>query len=268
MSEWHADATALRDYAQGRGSDAAAWSVETHLPICATCRDTLGQLLTDHDRTLLAQVRTTLELAPQRRRRATRSVVAEGVLGPWWVWTGLIALTLALLVLVGHAPIGAGPRQFGLSWALLLAPVVPVAMVAGGYALVDVDAAADVSARGGMELALMRAAVVLAVSVTTVFAGLRLSGVVEVAWLLPGLGLSIAAVAIGHWVGVERAAVALTGLWAGLVVAATVPASSLLAPVAPLIAGSGQGAASWAVVIVAALAALIIDGPRHVGSPR
>jgi hypothetical protein len=110
---------------------------------------------------------------------------------------------------------------------LALAPVVPVVGVALSYGphadpLHEIAAATP---RGGLRLLLTRTAAVLAVSLPLLtLAGLLLpaSGAPgAAAWLLPGLALTLASLALAGWVG-SRAATAVTG--GGWCAAVLVPA--------------------------------------------
>lgn len=154
---------------------------------------------------------------------------------------------------------------------LVTAPVLPLAGVALSYGrhadpLYEI---ATATPSGGLRLLLTRAAAVLAVSVPA----LTLAGAVlpvaaggpgAAAWLLPGLALTLGALALGSFVGSRRGAAAVGGAWLAFVVApaaATGPAgAALMAGAAPYFAGSSvQG--GWAAGAVAC--ALLLAARRR-----
>lgn len=257
MSDWHADPAALRDYADGTANAAVAWSVETHLPVCAHCRGLLAHGLSGPERAALAGLRSELVLPPRTGRAGARRAVVDGVLGPWWAWLSLVAVAVGVLWLGGEVPLGRLQHLHGLTWALALSPLVPLAMVATIYAVADRDVATSATPRGGWELLLVRTAAVLAVAVPVVAACLWMSGASVVAWLLPGLGLCLGSLVLGSWVGVERASVGLATAWALVVGLAMQPGSALAAPLAPAINPGTGGGALWLLLIALTTATLL-----------
>jgi hypothetical protein len=249
MHTWHASSRTLREYAAGSLGDAVSWSVEMHLPACSDCRARLAGLLTDADRMELARLRDGLQPARRPvRRPVSRSTALRGVLGPWWAWASLVVSAFAAMTFLGQLPI---PPSVSLSsWAVALAPLVPLSMVATVYALADSDPAAAATPRGGLELALIRTIVVLAIAIPTVTAGMVTAGIGTAAWLLPGLALCAGALALGPVAGMERACVGLAILWGTVVLAAAPP--SELAAAATLIQPAGHVQALWAVALLAA----------------
>ncbi|MGW4024782.1 zf-HC2 domain-containing protein [Streptomyces sp. NPDC005009] len=126
-------------------------------------------------------------------------------------------LPAVLLVAVGAVALarGAGFAD-ARPWLLALAPVVPVAGVALSYGP-HADPMHEITAAtpsAGLRLVLMRTAAVLAVSLPL----LTLAGALlpstdapnAAAWLLPGLALTLASLALAGYVGL-RAATAVTG---------------------------------------------------------
>ena len=246
---WHASARTLREYAAGSLGDAVAWSVEMHLPGCSGCRARLAGLLTDADRMELARLRDGLQPPRQPVRRPVRQAAAlRGVLGPWWVWAGLVVSAFAATTLLGLLP--TPPSAALSSWAVALAPLVPLSMVATVYALADSDPAAAATPRGGLEMALIRTVMVLTMAIPTVTAGMVTAGGGTAAWLLPGLALCAGALALGPAAGIERACAGLAILWGAVVLAAAPP--SELAAAAMLIQPSGDMQAVWAAALLAA----------------
>ncbi|MER7487712.1 zf-HC2 domain-containing protein, partial [Streptomyces sp. NPDC126497] len=158
-----------------------------------------------------ARIRSRTHRWPSAGPRAVRVLWALGpaVRGAW--------LPAVLLVAVGAVALahGAGLAH-ARPWLLALAPVVPVAGVALSYGP-HADPMHEITAAtpsAGLRLVLMRTAAVLAVSLPL----LTLAGALlpspgapnAAAWLLPGLALTLASLALAGYVGL-RAATALTG---------------------------------------------------------
>ncbi|MFD8466285.1 zf-HC2 domain-containing protein, partial [Streptomyces cyaneofuscatus] len=144
---------------------------------------------------------------PPRLSRAARVVWAAGpaLRGAWLV--ALVVVALGAVALSYGAGLGASVRPL----LLVTAPVLPLAGVALSYGL-HADPLYEIATStpsGGLRLLLTRAAAVLAVSVPA----LTLAGAVlpvaaggpgAAAWLLPGLALTLAALALGSFVGGPR----------------------------------------------------------------
>lgn len=230
---WHVDPIAMRAYASGTAPDSVAWSVETHITQCGTCLSTLSHYLTDGDRALLATSRASIRL--DQHRVAGRSetfrfpgalsrrpwpAVRAGVLGPWWAWVGFAVLATILLSVASRLPAWRADADVHTTGLVMLSPVVPVALVAVVYAVADRDPTGESTPRGGLELVLIRAASVLVMTLPLVTLVRAVHGIPSAAWLLPGLGLCMASLAIGTWIGVERAAGGMTAGWVALSVVA------------------------------------------------
>ncbi|MFJ7187278.1 zf-HC2 domain-containing protein [Streptomyces bacillaris] len=198
-----------------------------------------------------------------RLSRAARVLWAAGpaLRGAWAVALGVVVL--GALGLSYGAGLGASVRPL----LLVTAPVLPLAGVALSYGR-HADPLYEVvtsTPSGGLRLLLVRAAAVLGVSVPALtLAGAALppaaGGPGAAAWLLPGLALTLAALALGSFVGSRRGAAAVGGAWALFVVApATVggPAgAALMAGAAPYFSGpavqSGWAAGALACALLLA----------------
>ncbi|MGW5180615.1 zf-HC2 domain-containing protein [Streptomyces cyaneofuscatus] len=159
---------------------------------------------------------------PPRLSRAARVVWAAGpaLRGAWLV--ALVVVALGAVALSYGAGLGASVRPL----LLVTAPVLPLAGVALSYGL-HADPLYEIATStpsGGLRLLLTRAAAVLAVSVPA----LTLAGAVlpveaggpgAAAWLLPGLALTLAALALGSFVGGRRGGGAGGGAGGGVVCA-------------------------------------------------
>ncbi|MER5311070.1 zf-HC2 domain-containing protein [Streptomyces sp. NPDC002773] len=240
-------------YADGTAPEPDAWSLEKHVESCTACAVRVSAAVragaAGH---ALAAVRT--ELLASLGHRPAPAAAAGSPLGRWarlW-WAVGPALRgswlVAVFLVVGGAfglAHGAGFRGAG-GLLLAVSPVLPLAGVAVSYGrhadpLYEITAA---SPSGGLRLLLTRTAAVLAVCVPLLTAGgallPRAAGAPgAAAWLLPGLALTLAALALGSFVGCRAAAATLGGGW-------------LLAVTGPLLdgpdagAGSGSGAAALA----------------------
>ncbi|MET7753677.1 zf-HC2 domain-containing protein [Streptomyces sp. NPDC005389] len=189
----------------------------------------------------------------------------------WWAVGPALrgSWVVAVLLVVGGAfglAHGAGVMA-ARGLLLALAPVLPLAGVAVSYGrhadpLYEITAATP---SGGLRLLLTRTAAVLAVCVPLLTAGGALLPPVAgfpgaAAWLLPGLALTLATLALGSFVGCRPAAATLGGGW---LLAVTGP---LLGPadtaasattLAPYFSGpAAQGGWAAAALACAALLAL------------
>lgn len=201
---------------------------------------------------------------PPRLSRAARVVWAAGpaLRGAWLV--ALVVVALGAVALSYGAGLGASVRPL----LLVTAPVLPLAGVALSYGL-HADPLYEIATStpaGGLRLLLTRAAAVLAVSVPA----LTLAGAVlpvaaggpgAAAWLLPGLALTLAALALGSTAGGRRGAAAVGAAWLAFVVAPAAaggPAgAALMAGASPYFAGPAvqSGWAAGAVACALLLAA-------------
>ncbi|WP_406334520.1 zf-HC2 domain-containing protein [Streptomyces zaomyceticus] len=252
---WHVgDALALR-YAEGAAPETDAWSLEKHVESCASCATRVSAAVrAGAAGPVLAEVRSALltslghrtasaPAAPAERAAAPKSPLGRGARLWWAVGPALRgSWVVAVLLVVGGAyglAYGAGV-QGARSLLLAVSPALPLAGVAVSYGrhadpLYEITAATP---SGGLRLLLTRTAAVLAVCVPLLTAGGALLPPVAgfpgaAAWLLPGLALTLAALALGSFVGCRPAAATLGGGW-------------LLAVTGPLLgqsdAGGGPGA--------------------------
>ncbi|WP_326703533.1 zf-HC2 domain-containing protein [Streptomyces cyaneofuscatus] len=289
---WHVGGELAARYAAGTAAESDAWSLEKHVEACGACAAVVSSAVRAGAETgpLLAGIRaavleravqepresayadTTISTGtgagttgvPPRLSRAARVVWAAGpaLRGAWLVALAVVAL--GAVALSYGAGLGASVRPL----LLVTAPVLPLAGVALSYGL-HADPLYEIATStpsGGLRLLLTRAAAVLAVSVPA----LTLAGAVlpvaaggpgAAAWLLPGLALTLAALALGSFAGGRRGAAAVGAAWLAFVVAPAAaggPAgAALMAGAAPYFAGpavqSGwaAGAAACALLLAA-----------------
>ncbi|MEU5586837.1 zf-HC2 domain-containing protein [Streptomyces chrestomyceticus] len=175
--------------------------------------------------------------------------------GPALRGSWLIAL---LVVCAGAAVLGYGAGFAGARPLLLaLAPVLPVAGVAFSYGpradpMYEIGAA---SPSGGLRLLLTRSAAVLGVSLPLLTAvSALLPGTPGLpaapAWLLPGLALTLGALALGSYVRCRTAAGVVAAGWA----------SAVLLPVIAAQPGGGGGAGTFPVTALAEQLARYLSG--------
>lgn len=215
---WHLPAQTLRGYLAGTVSETAAWSVEAHLAECERCRTLLAQVSAAdgglRQRLDYGWASLAVAIPPQgdvpagTRWREARMLLAGGpaARGAW-----LVACTI---VLVLAAALGLGTSR--VPWLGVVAPLVPLLGVAASYGS-RLDAAHEVIAAtpaGGLRLLLVRTASVLAATTPVALTAGYVSGYGSPApWLLASLALTLASLALGSVLGIERAASVLAGVW-------------------------------------------------------
>ncbi|MFE4618909.1 zf-HC2 domain-containing protein [Streptomyces sp. NPDC056747] len=247
-ADWHVtEALALR-YAEGAATETDAWSLEKHVESCSLCAGRVSAAVrAGAAGPALASVRAEL-LASVGHRPAPVPTVTASPLGRWarlW-WAAGPALRGSWVVAVALVLGGAYALAYGAgfqgarSWLLALSPVLPLGGVAVSYGrhadpLYEITAATP---SGGLRLLLTRAAAVLTACVPLLTAGGALLPPVAgfpgaAAWLLPGLALTLATLALGSFVGCRAAAATVAGGW---LLAVTGP---LLGPAATGPSGTG-----------------------------
>jgi hypothetical protein len=192
-------------------------------------------MIDDIDRRLAANLDAVMGavLAPQRSR-FERALLAARVPERWarvmaatpalrWSWAVAVAVVLIVAASAGDNDWASDDR---LSVMLALAPVLPVAAVAGSFGP-TADRAYEVhlvTPLSGLRLLLLR-------TVTVLMAAIGLSGVaalvapagggwLRVAWLAPSLATTACTLAVGAKWGVNRAGLAVTTAWLTTVVIA------------------------------------------------
>ncbi|MFJ3302397.1 zf-HC2 domain-containing protein [Streptomyces sp. NPDC086549] len=230
---WHASDDLVGRYADGSLPDPDAWSLEKHLEGCVGCAVRVSDAVrATSAAVVLADVRDVVlgaapAPAPTPLPRLARLLWAVGpaVRGAW--------LAAVLVVAVGAVALAyAGGFSGARTLLLAVAPVVPVAGVALSYGK-HADPMHEITTAtpsGGLKLALTRTVAVLAVSLPLLtLAGLLLpaSGAPNAAaWLLPGLALSLASLALAGYVGCRTATAVTGGGWLAAVLTPALTAQS------------------------------------------
>jgi hypothetical protein len=147
----------------------------------------------------------------------TRLVLATPALRRSW----FVALAITVLFALNAAGSGQGPGPERLSMFLALAPLVPLLGVALAFGPgVDRTHAMTVAAPlSGFRLLLIRSLTVVAVSIAVLTTAALLvpdSGWWRVAWLLPALAVTTAAMALQTWLQARFAVGAAGAGWLGL----------------------------------------------------
>ncbi|MGW2182414.1 zf-HC2 domain-containing protein [Streptomyces sp. NPDC001732] len=180
--------------------------------------------------------------------------------GPWLL--ALVLVAAGALALAYGAGLGGATRPL----LLVVAPVLPLAGVVVSYGR-HTDPMHEIAAAtpsGGLRLLLTRSAGVLGVSIPALtLAGAALppsAGPGPAAWLLPGLAMTLAALALGSYVGCRTGASSVAAAWAvAVVLSAGASPPAVEAPVteaARYFAGpAAQGAWAAAALLCAALLA-------------
>ena len=278
-SPWHADTAVLAAYAENRLDAAGDASVETHLLACASCRATFTTVsnrdelaeIWEH----IAEIVDTPSITwPERLLRAlgvsestARLVAATPVLRGAW----LLAVTIA----VGFAVVAAYARDGDPTVFLWLAPLVPLAGVAGAYGPA-VDPLYEIGTstpRYGLRLLLLRTIAVASVAALVLVpatVALPDLDLIDIAWVLPTIAVSLATLALAGFVGPFRAGIAVGATWITLV------------PISVRLAGTERGVlaerlflfrptAQLACLVIAIAAVIIVSARRHafdVATPR
>ncbi|MGI5196324.1 zf-HC2 domain-containing protein [Streptomyces sp. CA-288835] len=233
MSVEHASMRIIDGYARG-GTDLATdelWALEAHLEACGVCRDRLSAAVTAEAPAVAALVDTvwsglephlaaTATMPRTRGWSARLSRWLTPTMVPWLAMVGSMTLFALLLDLVS-------PGFGEVSLVLLFAPVLPVLGVAASWSR-GLDPAYELTAsvpRAGLYLVLRRTTSVLAVVVPALLMAGWVTGVMAAQWLLPCLAFTSTTLALGGVIGVTRAAVALTAVWAAVIVAPTLATS-------------------------------------------
>ncbi len=253
MSE-HPTAESIARYSSGDDLPAdVLWAVEAHLETCETCRLRLADVAPPQVKALTTAVWAGLEptgTPVRRRHRLARWAVPS--LPPWLAMTAFAVL--AALTLDGLLP-AHGPA----SAVLLIAPIVPVLGVAAAWSR-GMDPAYELvvsTPRAGLQLVLRRTFAVLVVVLPALLAGGWLAGASPAYWLLPCLGVTAVALALGGVIGVRRAAIAAAAAWAVLVIGPAVVVGGVPGVLAP-------GAAPiWAAVLVGGAAAVVFRSAAY-----
>lgn len=222
-TDWHVPSTLLAHFVDNPGAidDVTAASIEAHLITCAHCRRQMAAVA-DSTLVLASWAAVTDQIDQPRSTLIERFLqwvgVSSGSARLLGATSALQAASLAAIVVLAGAAAVLSRVADAEGLFLALAPLGPLAAVAVSFApAVDPGGEAGVATPlHGAALVVRRAVVVLGIS----FALLALAGLVmpdpgsaALVWILPGLALSLGALALSTWVRVEVAVAGLTSGW-------------------------------------------------------
>ncbi|MER7779400.1 zf-HC2 domain-containing protein [Streptomyces sp. NPDC096191] len=259
---WHVDEGDLRAYARGELAAPLLWSADAHLSACAECRGVLAEV-SDRAALDLGWERLDAELDAPRpgwfEGLLVRCGVGDGtarLLAATPVlrrsWLGAVAAVLVTTFFVAFSA-GAAERP---TLFLALAPLLPLAGVALAYGPVmdPTYEMAVVSPMHGFRLLMIRTVAVLVVALgVNGLASLAMPGygLTALAWLLPGLALTTAGLALTPRLGPVAGPAAVAGAWVVLLVVAGAGRGEDV-PLAPFTA-AGQGVSAGLALLGAGL---------------
>ncbi|WP_433528883.1 hypothetical protein ACQPYA_21450 [Micromonospora sp. CA-263727] len=242
----------------------SVWAIEVHLEECADCRARLAGSTTVDTRAVIERVATSLDreiaatpppAGPGRSWSVLRHRWFVGTLLPWLAMTAAVLACAALL----------GALRTGLpSLVLLIAPLAPLPGVAVAWHR-RADPAWELiasSPAAGLTMLLRRTAAVLAFVIPTLALVGAGTGISMAAMLLPCLAFTAAALLLGTFVGVRRAAIGLTSIWTLVVVAPSLAAARM-----PVVLAA-ESARSWALatVLLTIMALFRVNGFRRLSA--
>jgi hypothetical protein len=264
---WHARPEDLAAFANApeQLDDAAAASLEMHLLTCAECRRAVARAA---DPTTFAaawdDIADRIDApSPTPVERFLRVIGVSSATARLVGATRALQLSwLGALAVVAGGAAAVARQNDSAAFFLVIAPVVPVAMITLAFAAAS-DPAGEAGAAAplhGLGVTLRRSVAVLAATIAVlVVAATALPdvGVRDATWLLPALAMSTGALALSTWIRVEAAAFLLASAWlVGLWIAAVDYSRDVqLDRLAPFTAG-GQVAAAAVVVVAAGAIAL------------
>jgi hypothetical protein len=241
MTTWHIDAASAQRYARHASDDVMAASVEAHVAACGSCAAAVSAAVVElHDDLLdgvWAKVDESLD-APrvgliERSVRAvgcspatSRVIAATG--RAQWSCLSAVVLSLALAVFASTTGEDAAFALF-----LLFAPIGPlfataVAFERFGEPVEDLLRTVPTSL---WQIALVRsvAAVVPSIVLTALSIPiLNERGWLALAWMLPSLALSGAALALTNWMRADQSAIIVTLVWMSIPLVARLRVETLL----------------------------------------
>jgi hypothetical protein len=224
-NDWHVDDDLWARYAAGSLDQVADAAIEAHVAACGHCRDGARAAVPAED-LAAAWPAIAAGLSP-RERASTRwlrrvrvpdpdAVVLGASDGLHLPWIVAVAGALVCAVVSGSLP------RYQETAFLMLAPLVPVFAVVAAYDATDpLRELVTSTPYSKLRLALLRTTAALTVAVpVTMAVGLLVPGLHDLAfaWLLPGLGLTTAALVLLTWLDAWSAGLGVAMGWVTVVV--------------------------------------------------
>jgi hypothetical protein len=240
----------------------SVWAIEVHLEDCPDCRARLAGSTTADSRAVIDRVAMVLDReiaatpALAGRTRSWSVLRHRWFAGTLLPWLGMTAVVLGCAALLSTLRTGLP------SVVLLIAPVAPLPGVAVAWHR-RADPAWELIAAtpaAGLTMLLRRTAAVLAfVTPALALAGAG-TGASLALMLLPCLAFTAAALLLGTFVGVRRAAIGLLAGWTLVVIAPSLAAAQI-----PTVMGA-ESVRVWALttVVLTVMALLRVDGFRRI----
>ncbi|MCX4532661.1 hypothetical protein OHA79_30880 [Streptomyces sp. NBC_00841] len=267
MTDWHVGEEPARRYASGTAAETDAWSLEKHIEVCGGCAARVSAAVRGQGAAaaVVDDVRAAVLAAAAGGTEPVRSAAVRGptrvpasvppsaprhhrvpllspvlraagpaLRGPWLVAVLLVAAAAVALAYGARNGTGAEAGLPARPLLLLIAPVLPLAGVGVSYGR-RADPVYELAAStpsGGLRLLLIRTGAVLGVSVpllTAAGAVLPASAGAPgaVAWLVPAVAMTLAALALGSYTGCRTGASSVTAAWALAVVVPSAGAPAL-----------------------------------------
>lgn len=258
---WHVDQPTAARYAARQLDGTSSSSVESHLISCDRCQAAVGGAIDEAllDSVWLALTDVLDRPAPGVVERALRwagcSVATARIVAATTRarWSFLVAVVLSLLLAAIAAQSSDG-RIFGLY--LILAPLGPLAATAGAFGRWSDPVYVLVVTAPTSALRVLLIRVVASVLPAIVLTMLSVPWVLErgwlaIAWLLPSVALSAAALALSSWFDIERAAIGVALAW-------LLPPVLLRLELHRLLELFGTPAQLFSVLVVAAAAGMVL----------
>jgi anti-sigma factor RsiW len=225
---WHVQATDLERYARGEALPGQAASIEPHLASCARCQAAIADTAALTSGAVQQRLSLVLDEviesvdAPTPRRlervllragvpdHIARVVAASPQMERSWLYA--VAAILTFTVLATRS------GDVGLGLFLVVAPLLPLAVVAASFSLTGANLAeltVTMPVRASWLLMLRSVSVLVPTFAMCGAAAIALPdhGWEQAAWVLPALALSSMAAALSTWVRPVTAALALTASW-------------------------------------------------------
>jgi hypothetical protein len=222
---WHLDQAQIASYATGDSLGARAASAEAHLFTCSECRAALAPAApTDRLDAVWAQIEERVDephkswlerLLIKLRVPTDEARLLASAPSLQLSWVAALALVLTFSAAATHS----GER--GVLLFLVLAPLVPVAAVAGAFGR-GIDPTYEITCStpySSQRLLLLRVAAVLSTSLLLTSAvALTVSDAwVAAAWLLPSLAMVGLVLSLSPWVDLPWAAALVTATYVSVV---------------------------------------------------